>query len=624
MTTRRPSTLPHPDPEPAAPNLNTLWARVIVDELARAGLGHVVISPGSRSAPLVFQFAGHRQIADHCVVDERSAAFFALGIARATRKPVALVCTTGTAAANYFPAVCEAERDRVPLLILSGARPPEDHDCGVQQVMDQNRLYGDHVRAFHSPGPPALAADRLAALRSLLARAWARTLAPEPGPVHIDLPFSKPLEPVRAAPHHPAALPVPLPEAIERAAAGRDDGRPWIRIAQQRPGVDPATVARLIERIEASRRPLIVAGADPTAREWRESLRALTERAAIPVLAEPASGLRHWRDRGDTVFAAADLLAAGGFYAGRRPDLVVHLGSAPLTWPVQKLMRECAEAAHVVVSTSTDLADPDHVAAEQVICDPGDLFAAATGRISDLGARHSGWLAAHREAASRAVAVLDRALGSDALSAPAAWHALGAVLPEDAALITSSSMVVRDLDCFMSAARQSLVVHFNRGLNGIDGVVSTALGVAAARARSGITAPTVLVIGDVALRHDIGALLLAGELDLGLTVVVIDNDGGEIFDYLPSAGFGEIHDRLFATRRGGPINAMLPRSVSLVEPADPAEFRDAVARALGQPELRVIRVGTDRARDQRLRAEIVEGARQALEGIPFGTPLAGA
>jgi len=611
--TAQPSEAP-PDRPPAtgaaaAPNLNTLWARVLVDELARAGLRHVCISPGSRSAPLVFAFAEHPDIVDHSIVDERSSAFFALGLARALGEPVALLCTSGTAAANFLPAICESGRDRIPLLVLTGARPPEDHDCGVQQVMDQHHLYGRQVRAFHALPQPEVRADKLAALRSLLDRALALTRGPEPGPVHLDIPFRKPLEPVDVAPDHPDRVPTVLDAGTEQAIDGRPERAPWLRIGTGPASIDEPALECLADWIGHSRRALLIAGADVRGPGYREALRDFAEHAGIPVFAEPASGLRHWRERGDNTIAAADLLAAT---AELKPDLLLYTGSAPLNWAMQDLSREPGRARHVVISDSPALADPNHRASLQIIGSPAVVFESLRRRVPEPALDRRHWLDRLRRRDVNIRAMLNHRLDPEpALSAPAFWHRLGGHLPEHAALLVSSSMVVRDLDCFMATANQTLEVHFNRGLNGIDGVVSTALGVAMARRAAGITAPTVLVIGDVALRHDLGALPLAGELGLDLTVIVLDNDGGEIFDYLPSAEFDEVHRRHFVTERGRPITGLIPRSIPVLEPSSPASLDAALRDTLGASGLHLVRVQTHREHDQRLRAALVESALHA-------------
>ena len=580
-----------------APNVNTLWASVFVDELIRCGLRHAVIAPGARSAPLVFQLAGRAEIDDLSIIDERSAAFFALGLARATRRPVALVCTSGTAAANFLPAVCEAAYGNIPLLVLTGNRPADAQDCGAQQVMDQHDLYGGHVRWFHQTAQPELRGEKLRYLRATAGRAWARAQWPRPGAVHLDFPVRKPLDPV-VDPAEP--VPDPLPEAVERARCGRAENRRWLDITHSMPIVDSGTLDRLATRLRRARRPLIIAGTDGRGIDYREPLRDFAERAGVPVFAEGGSNLRHWRARGPAVIAAGELIAASDFHARHgRPDLILRLGHHPLTWALQQLVDDAIE--QVQITPADFLVDPDHRVAEQLIADPADLFRRLGERLDAAG--ETRWLAIHRRADECIRVELDRAVSAeDRFSAPRFWHELGAMLPEGARLCYSSSMQVRHLETFMCAPARDLELHFNRGLNGIDGVVSTAAGLAAGSA----SPRTILVIGDVALRHDAQALMLAIEMGLDLTVFVVDNDGGEIFEYLPGAGFAGVHEKHFATGGRAPLVDVLPRAVDIDEPSDWDAFGRSARNALTAAGLRLVRVPTDRRADRALRAGLIE------------------
>ena len=600
-----------------SPNVNTLWASVFVDEVVRCGLRDVCISPGSRSAALVFQFAAHPGITDHSIVDERSAAFFALGLARASRRPVALLCTSGTAGANYFPAICEAEQDNIPLLVLTADRPVEDHECGTSQVMRQTGLYGDHVRWHHQAAQPEATANKLAYLRSLACRALHRTGYPQAGPVHINLPFRKPLEPLGVSADHPDHVPESAVNASKAVIRGRRDGMPWVRIQASTGRPDEEMVDRLAGALDRSRRPLVIAGADPTGIRYRDALQGLAERAAVPIFAEPASGLRHWSGRGSNVIGAGDLICGSTLHSQKGlPDLVIRTGRAPLTWAMQTLLGNCRDALHLTVSADQTLVDPEHMVHEQVIGDPAALFRMAGQQVAPADSDRLTWLQEHQAAAERAVAELRKALAeSEELSAPRMWHALGALLPAGCGLYFSSSMLVRHLDTFMCAHDRDLDVHFNRGLNGIDGVVSTASGIALRRGHTGRSAasPTVLVIGDVALRHDATALLLALEMKLDLTVIVVDNDGGEIFEYLPSAGFEPVHRKHFVTSGATPLSGTVPRGIDMVEPADWSDFDALVTDSFSAGGLQVIRFPTSRHRDQRLRGELIERVSRRLD-----------
>lgn len=592
-----------------APNINTLWAAAFVDELARNGLRDAVIAPGSRSTPLVVAFAGHESIRDYSVIDERQAAFFALGLARATGRPVALICTSGTAAANFFPAICEACRDGVPLLVLTADRPAELQDCGASQAMNQIKLYGDHVRAFYQVAQAEGTAEKLRYLRSLASRAHQRALGPQPGPVHLNMPFRKPLEPLEVEPGHRDAVPRTLLEEAPVASGGRPNDRPYLEIALGRMELDEDSVAAFVATIAKARRPLILAGADPRGKGYADALCDFARAWGAPVLAEATSGLRYGA-RAEEVLSIGDFLFESRFYQGlARPDCIIRTGRAPLLWSAQKTVRAFADVPQFGVSASVEVADPDHLLSGQLICDEAAFFEAAAPLLTESAAAQDRqqWLSAHRTAHHEARGALTRALEQECVVTTAhLWERLGEVLPDNAALFVSNSMPLRDLDTFLVSTIAPVEVFVNRGLNGIDGILSTGLGVAAAGFE-----PTVIVTGDVALRHDIGGLLLASELDLSVTVVVCDNGGGAIFDYLPIAGFEDVHERHFAT--SARETTLTSTKGQYFEPTSVVELDGALREALALPGLKVICLKTTRHQEKELRESLRRRVAAAID-----------
>lgn len=612
-TSRTPPSTPADGREPSAANASTLWAKLIVDELARCGLRAVCISPGSRSTPLVVQFAEHPQIDDISIIDERSAGFFALGMAQASGRPVALVCTSGTAAANYLPAVCEADAANVPLLVLSADRPAQLHDCGASQAMDQAHLYGTHVRWFHQVADAEPCPDKLRYVRSVACRAFSRAQAPKPGPVHLNIPFRKPLEPIAVADDHRDSVPASLAERAPLAVDGRPEGRPFIEITTGTPSAPPDVVARFVEQVRSAERPVVLAGADRRGPAYRDALLRFSEHLRVPIIAEATSGLRYQDGDAPNVMTTGDFLFGSSLYdhAGD-PDLVIRTGRAPILWSAQAFARRAEDAEHILVGALGDFAAPEHLLAQQIVSDEAAFFDAAAELSvpskQDPSSR-SDWLELHQHAARVAKQTLGGAIGDDdALSAPGMWVELGECLPDGAALFVSNSMPIRNLDTFMAGCTAQVDVFFNRGLNGIDGIISTGLGVAAARrvagADAGADGPSVIVTGDVALRHDLAALLLAAELGIDATVVVVDNDGGAIFDYLPIAGFDEVHERHFATSSRRRIDPSLLASMRVEEPGDWPSFRRRLQESFETPGLQIIRVQTDRKTDKSLRESL--------------------
>ncbi len=628
------------------PNLSTLWGRVLVDELARCGLRHAVVAPGSRSTPLALALADHPDVEDLSVIDERSAGFVALGLARATGAPVAMVSTSGTAATNFLPAVTEADRAAVPLLVLTADRPAELWDAGDSQAADQVKLYGGRVRWFHQVAEASADERRLGYLRSTACHAWgqARGAGGPPGPVHLNLPLRKPLEPTPVA-DGPGALPPGFDPARSRGAAGRPGGAPWRRVTLGRAEPAATDVEEVARDLAGARRPLILVGALPggpvdpppagsAPEAIGDALARLARLLPVPVWAEAASGLRTCPRPSPGLIATADLLLGSeSFRAFARPDLVLRLGEAPLAWPLRRWAGELAEAGtfQVTLDAWGRRRDPEHAVARLIAADPAELLAAVAARLetrSAPAAAEAGWLAGHLAADRAAREALEweaeRWTDEGALfEGGVFWH-LGRRLPDDAALVVSSSMPLRDLEAFLPASRRPVDLFLNRGLNGIDGVTSTAAGIALARrvpAAGGAPAAdgrTVLVTGDVAFAHDLSGALAAGRLGADLTVVLLDNGGGAIFDYLPAAGFEPGFTRHLTTPPGAGF-AEIAAGCGLRHrsPESWEGFAEALEQALADPAPHLIQLRVDRERGRAIRRGVLDRVAAAVDGVPL-------
>ncbi|OTF09888.1 2-succinyl-5-enolpyruvyl-6-hydroxy-3-cyclohexene-1-carboxylic-acid synthase [Halorubrum sp. SD612] len=542
-----------------APNRNVLWADALVDELVAAGVDAVVASPGSRSTPLTVAAAGHEELTVFSQLDERSAAYFALGRARRTGRVTPLICTSGTAAANYHPAVMEADNARVPLLALTADRPPELRDSGANQTADQEKLYGDAVRFYKDLPEPAANDRALRSLRTTVARAVAAAEGADQGPVHLNVPFKKPLEPTPV----PGDVPDDLPEAAER---GRDG--PYVDVTRGAPEPGDDELRALATELSEADRGLIVAGpADPPGID-PEAVTALAHATGFPVLADPLSGLRyggHTRVApvigGYDAYLSADLAGDGDEGAGSDgwadPDLVVRLGASPTSKRLRKYLAGTG-ADQYQVDPAGRWREAEFAATDLVVAEPSRLCA----RLSRLVAGGSGdpdWRAQWEDADRVAEAVHAReadAVGEDgpdatAVETDAGFHegdALRAVadaLPDPATLFVSNSMPVRDLDRFVGPTTANVTALGNRGVSGIDGIVSSALG-----AGSGTTDDLTLVVGDLALYHDSNGLLAVDRCDVDVTVVAVNNDGGGIFHKLPIEEFEPPFTESFKTPHG--------------------------------------------------------------------------
>ncbi len=610
MGTRVAVTVPLPMPPDAA-----AFASVgaFVDELARAGVRHACIAPGSRSTPLALTIARHPSLRSWMHLDERSAAFFALGLARALGEPVALVCTSGTAAANFLPAVVEARSAAVPLLVLTADRPAELREVGAAQTIDQTRLFGTHAKWFVEVGVPEATPELLRHARALACRAVGLAAAAPAGPVHLNFPFREPLVPV------PVEPPPGLDAGELRAWRGRADGAPWVRVNDAPPVAAPDVVHRLAAALRASHRPLLVCGPqyDPG---LAAPLARLAQRIGAPLLADPLSQLR-WgpHDRGPIIDAYDAALRDDSTAATLAPDLVLRVGALPTSKPLLQFLQRHAATPHVVVDAAR-WPDPALLATEMVHADPRWLAESlhdAIGRDAGNAAAARAWLPRWREVdAATRTALEAHARSLDEPFEGAAIADVAARVPAGGTLFVSSSMPVRDLDAFARGDARTLRVLANRGANGIDGVVSSALGAAAACRERG-DGPLVLVIGDVAMYHDMNGLLAAKLHGLDATIVVLNNDGGGIFSFLPQAAHPEHFEQLFGTPHGldfEPAAAMYGARYRRVHSG--GALGEAVAAALSTKGLHLVELRTERGRNVVLHRAAWEAVRAGIAARP--------
>jgi len=571
-------------------NPSTAFATTFADELVRCGLREVVLAPGSRSAPLaiaLWQQADSGRLRLHVRVDERSAAFLALGLAKTGGRPAAVLCTSGTAAASFHPAVIEADESGVPLLVLTADRPPELRGTGANQVIDQLKLFGAAVRWFAEAGVPEARPGMNAYWRSLAGRAWAAASGAAgtfPGPVHINLPLRDPLVP---------GLADPAAGDWAEPLDGRPGDAPWARLApagRAGPGVLDLPWAE---------RGVIMAGdgtADPG------GLLDLAAAAGWPVLAEPSSGARC----GPNALASyAYLLDHPGFRAAHHPDLVICAGRPGLSRGQLAFLRQAAAAgARQIMLTQGPgrWADPARTAT--------DVAAAVrlAGPPRPAGRWLGGWQRAEAAARGAAGAILDE---DGALTEPRLARDLAAALPDGALLWAASSQPIRDLDRHL-APRPGLRVLASRGASGIDGLVSAAAGAALAHQAAG-GGPAAALLGDLALLHDAPGLFAGpAEPRPDLVLVIASNDGGGIFSSLEQAALPGPFERVFGTPHGARIRELAAaagiRHTSLRRAAD-------LPGALGGRGIRIAELTSDRAAGTSLRSRLDQAAAAAIDRL---------
>ena len=577
-----------------------------VDELARAGVRHVCIAPGSRSTPLALMIADHPGLETWMHLDERCGAFFALGMARALGEPVALVCTSGTAAANFFPAIVEANAAGIPLLVLTADRPPELRDVGAGQTIDQNHLYGAHAKWFVEVALPEASPAMLRYARTLSGRAVATATATPAGPVHLNFPFREPLVPARVE------SPSVASQEDMLAWNGRPYGAPWVMARKSSVLPDDAAISRLAALLRSSERPLIVCGPqhDETAAGLLGELACCI---GAPLLADPLSQAR-WgsHDRTNLIDRYDAILRHSRAAESLEPDLILRIGAVPTSKALFQWI-ERQTSARLIVVDAVRWPDPSLAAHEIVRADAArlcELLLPMTKQIQPGQAWLQRWQSANDIAGGALVEY------SAALNEPFEGSVLAeiiACLPDRATLFASSSMPVRDLDTFGEGDARGIRVLANRGANGIDGVVSSALGAAAA-SRSSDAGPLVLAIGDIAFYHDMNGLLAAKLHGLDATIVVINNDGGGIFSFLPQATDGRHFEKLFGTPHGLGFSAaadLYGGEYTLA--GDMEQLRAAVAAGVRGKGLHVIEIRTERARNVALHREAVSAVAKALD-----------
>jgi 2-succinyl-5-enolpyruvyl-6-hydroxy-3-cyclohexene-1-carboxylate synthase len=573
--------------EPGEGDVALACVTALLDGLVAGGVEHMCMTPGSRSTPIALAAARHPGITLHVHVDERSSAFFGLGIAAASGKPVAMFCTSGTAAANHFPAVVEACMARVPIIVMTADRPPELHGVGANQTIDQQNLFGRYVKWFCDTGVPVAGERERHRWAEFGVDAITHAIRfPPPGPVHLNLPFREPLLPNGAS--------IDAPPITSTS----------FTTSQQPVDRMPA----FLREVNTGHRVAVVAG---RLRVAPAGLVDLCAERGWPLLAEPQSGLRvspRSHGRAGALTAGALLAADAAFREQHHPDLVIQFGAAPTSRGVQELVRGADRL--LIVDPDALVADPDRRATLTIEDDPADVVAALLARTSSLPATRPQWLHEWHAADRKVRQTVDELLDSwdEPFEGRIARDAADAI-PDGGVLFAGSSMPVRDLDMYM-LPRTGLRVLANRGASGIDGLVSTTLGVAA------VSGPTYALLGDLSVLHDASGLLWGARRGSGAVIVVIDNDGGGIFSMLPQASLArEEFELLFGTPHGLDLEAIARAAGAGVRTVDSAGVVAAAMReAATSGGVQIVRVRVDRARAVELRGEVSRAVSTALAG----------
>ncbi len=556
---------------------NAVFVRTFVAALAASGVEHACVAPGSRNSPLSLALADS-PIKDWSHHDERSAAFFALGIAKTCDRPVLVVTTSGTAATELHPAITEASASHVPLIALTADRPTERFDVGAAQTIDQHSLFGSAVRWSHDldvPDPADAGPDRTAALA---VRLVAESVGIPAGPVHLNIRFREPLV-IGEFPGNELQVP---------------------GITQSFVAPDPEEISRLIARI-AGRRGAIVAGPQ-TDRSECGTIADLGKALRWPVMSDPISGLRTG-NHDTTAIVGSDLLASTGWLEAASPEFVLRFGARPTSKALTTWLGAHPEVLQVLIASA---GWPDPMATADLVLRSG--ITAATGPLQSAQPAQESWLerwkAADATAAETARTAIDSTIDP---SEPGVAAAVFDALTEGSSLWAASSMPIRDVDSFLPVSGRNLAIHANRGANGVDGFISTALGATSCDAK------TVALTGDISMLHDIGALATMSRLEIPLTIVVVNNDGGGMFHFLPQAGHDHF-ERHFGTPHGLSFSEIAKSfGIDAVAAEDTQTVAEIVAAAGDRPQL--VEVLTDRVANVEVHEEIATAVREAVAGI---------
>ena len=581
-----------------APNLTHLWARMLIEELVRLGVDLFFVAPGARSTPLTTAVARHPDADVVLHVDERGNAFAALGAARARGAPAGWITTSGTAVANGFPAVVEASVDGVPMVLLTADRPPELRGTGANQTIDQVKLFGDYVRQHVDVPPPSASIDPAYVLTTV-DQAVHRARRGPAGPVHLNCGFRKPLEPVDDPPS------TPIPDAVADWARADD---PFTRYPPPEVGPDAEQIGALRDRLAAVDRGLLVAGRLDSAAEAEGAAR-LAGRLGWPLLPDLTSRLRlEMGSKGLRVPFADLILTAEQARRHLRPEAVLHLGGRFVSKRLRQFLRAAAPAVRAVVRPTPARVDPDHRVTHHVEATVGPVVDALIGQLGADGGSAS-WREAWATANERVRAVVEAHLAARRLTEPTVATALSRDTPPDRALLAGNSMPVRDLNRHAVADGASGPAFANRGASGIDGTVATAAGLAIGR-----PGPTTVVLGDLALWHDLNSLALLR--DRPVVVVVVNNDGGGIFHFLPIREHDEVFEPYFTTPQARSFeDAARTFHLAYAQPETVEAFRSAYRAACDRDGPTLIEVRTDRSQNRAVHEALEQKAAAAVDAI---------
>ena len=577
-----------------ATNDLTYFVGAFVDELVKSGVEEVVISPGSRSTPLAIMMAEHPHLKITVLIDERSASFYALGLAKTSKKPVAILCTSGTAATNYYPAIVEAHYSRIPLIVITADRPHELRDIGAPQAIDQIKMYGNYVKWFVEMSLPSSDKKHIQYVRTIAARATGTSISSPAGPVHLNFPFRDPLVPDLQLPNlwtHENGSECSIMETqIGKYSISKEEAQKFASI------------------FSSKQKGIIVCGEMNSGTDYREEVVSLAKQLKYPILADPLSQMRSGMHDTESIIETYDaLFKKDELVSQLKPEVIIRFGAMPVSKFLTQYIQK-ANCVQIVVDGDGGWRDPTLEATHMVHCNE-KMFCDSVMRELEHETREKDkqWLHQFQIINAQAKEILVRYLDDAALFEGKVITELQSLLPLNAALFVGNSMPIRDVDTFFYCDNKNITILANRGANGIDGIISTAM------AASNAYNQLVLVIGDLSFYHDMNGLLASKLLNLNITIVLVNNNGGGIFSFLPQSKVEQHFETLFGT----PLHMDFAHAVKLYNGSyDKVEtwsqFRDAVNRSFSQKGLHVIEVPTNRVENEQLHRKMWKNVSQEI------------
>ncbi|MEE9449545.1 MAG: 2-succinyl-5-enolpyruvyl-6-hydroxy-3-cyclohexene-1-carboxylic-acid synthase [Ignavibacteriaceae bacterium] len=586
-------------------NRNNLWTEIFVKQLSSAGVKFACISPGSRSTPLTFSLAKNDKIKCFVNIDERSSAFFALGLAKASKTPVAVVTTSGTAAAELYPAIIEAYQQRVPLIICTADRPPELLNTGANQTINQYNLYNNHIRWFRNVGLPSLKKIKLRRLQQMALRAVEISTIKDKGPVHLNFPFRKPLEPFSFTDEVDSLLIKDIDRGIKKIKPSKKkfDSEKLRRTKRFK---------EIADVITNEKKGIIIAGPIEYNFNVRKQLKNLSSLTGYPIIADASSHLRFKVSKNDKKILSNyhAFLRSSEFSISHKPKLILHFGRTPTSSALENFLENC-DAPRYMINEFGDWFDPSRKSKAVVKFNPENFVTEIINHLTELNLKrnNSDWSENFNKAEALAEKIKTEVIGKSTFpNEPGIIKNILEALPNKAHILIGNSLPIRDFDNYAACNKKDLLVYFNRGASGIDGITSTAIGIAQ------LKEPAFLLTGDLSFLHDLNALPIANKYSAGLTIILINNNGGGIFESLPVSNDRSILKEYFLTPHNLNLkNIITSFGIEYKLVRSRAVLNDSIKGSVGNKKLKVLEIKTDAAKSFKLRNKYLEEVKNAID-----------